>query len=383
MSLLILAPNLETPSHLWMRRTLEELSGQVSTIVTNKQLNNWACEGVNVQVLPETPTFLSRGLHRMGLIQRSPWHTYQSEFLKKLIDRPDISAVVIHYLNQAVALQEAIINTRKPVFIWCHGNDVTWDMQVAETGERLHPMNYIELVRKLAAHAKFIANSHATRQRLMNIGVREEQIEVLYFGMPPAEMIDRSGRDECTFLYLGRLVDFKGPELTIAAFDLACDQGLQGKLLIAGDGPLRKACEQARRDSCYRDRIQLIGTVDAESGTKLRAEVDVFTAHNRKGPQTNQEEAFGVAFIEAMAAGLPVISGCNGSLPEIMQDGVHGILFPPGDIAAHAEALLKLEREKELRLRLGETARQHALNQYSLERESNQLRTILGISEAA
>ncbi|MCH8923254.1 MAG: glycosyltransferase, partial [Planctomycetes bacterium] len=71
------------------------------------------------------------------------------------------------------------------------------------------------------------------------------------------------------------------------------------------------------------------------TGERLRAEADIFTAHNCTGPITRQEEAFGVSIVEAMAAGLPVVSGRSGSLPEIVEDRVDGILVEPGDREAH------------------------------------------------
>src|SRR5690606_33177261 len=122
---------------------------------------------------------------------------------------------------------------------------------------------------------------------------------------------------EVQILYLGRLVDCKGPDLTIQAFSLACEQGLRGKLTIAGDGPLLAECEQLRAVSPFAHCIQLLGSVDEPTAERLRTEADIFTAHNRKGPYTNQEEAFGVSFVEAMAAALPIVSGANGSLPEL------------------------------------------------------------------
>ena len=185
--------------------------------------------------------------------------------------------------------------------------------------------------------------------------------------------------DNVTILYLGRLIDCKGPDLVIAAFSLACDLGLRGRLLIAGDGPERGRCELARERSRHKSRIELLGLVDAAAGERLRAEADIFTAHNRLGPRSGQEEAFGVSVAEAMATGIPIVTGNNGSLPEIYEDGVQGILVDPGDVDTHARSFLRLAADPKLRCRMGQAAWERARDYFSLQRETSTLRTILGL----
>ena len=139
-------------------------------------------------------------------------------------------------------------------------------------------------------------------------------------------------------------------------------------------------CERAMQESDYGDRIEMVGVVDADTGDRLRREADLFTAHNRIGPVSRQEEAFGVSIVEAMAAGIPVVAGNSGSLPEIVEDGVQGILVEPGDIEAHAEAFLKLARDPNLRARMGRAGWDRARKHFTVEREIATLREILGVN---
>jgi colanic acid/amylovoran biosynthesis glycosyltransferase len=181
-------------------------------------------------------------------------------------------------------------------------------------------------------------------------------------------------------LYLGRLVDCKGPELVIRAFEQACDRGMDAMLTIAGDGPLRLTCELLRARSPYAGRIEFLGEVDRAAGVQLREKADVFCAHNCLGPITLQEEAFGVAFVEAMAAGLPVVTGRNGSLPEIMEDGKQGILVEPGNVKAQAEAFLRLANDPALRQQMGRSGWERAGQLFSSQQEIARLREILGVA---
>jgi len=123
----------------------------------------------------------------------------------------------------------------------------------------------------------------------------------------------------------------------------------------------------------------MLGAVDAETGERLRAEADIFTAHSCHGPLTLHEEAFGVSFVEAMAAALPVVSGRSGSLPELIDDGRDGFLVEPGDVEAHADAFLRLASDPGLRQSLGEAGWRKAKERFSCERERAQLRAILGL----
>ncbi len=83
-----------------------------------------------------------------------------------------------------------------------------------------------------------------------------------------------------------------------------------------------------------------------------------------------------------MAEALPIVSGASGSLPEIVDDGVEGILVRPGDVEAHAAAFLRLANDPELRARMGRRGWQRALRDFSLEGERDALRSILGLDGA-
>jgi glycosyltransferase involved in cell wall biosynthesis len=83
-------------------------------------------------------------------------------------------------------------------------------------------------------------------------------------------------------------------------------------------------------------------------------------------------EAFGLVALEAMACGIPVIAAAVGGLKEIVQDGESGLLVPPGDAAALAQALTALLANEPLRRRLGQGALRRA-ELFSLERRSRLL----------
>jgi colanic acid/amylovoran biosynthesis glycosyltransferase len=357
---LLMLPVWGTTSELWMRRMTDQLAGWIRAVAAYQPGAEWPA-GVRVIRLDDR----GAGGHAIGAAE-----------LLDVLAGPEIASALVHYIPLALRYREVWAAAGKRVFVHCHGFDVTWKLR-RPTGERHFADDYPERVRGLADHVTFIANSHCTAGKLSDIGIPAGRIIVKHLGVPvPPVMPREHAGEEVLALYLGRLVDFKGPDLAIRAFMAACERGLRGRLVVAGDGPLRPACEQLIAGSPYRDRIELAGEIDEMRGQELRREAAIFTAHNRPGPDTGQEEAFGVSMIEAMAAGLPVVSGRSGSLEEVMGDEA-GMLVSPGDVEGHAQALLRLAKSPALRQAMGEAGWRRCRQRFTIEREGGQLRQIL------
>lgn len=386
MGVLYFGIDIHLPSVLWMRRMLEGLGDAAKTLAVEYPLTaEYAHYATRYNYLPldDGSRSLSRRLGRRLLRRRHlPMPRRTLKRLERAVAAPEISVVLVHYANLAARYVKVWERVEKPVFVHCHGYDVTWDLRVQGNPHQLeHPPGYVERVRALPENVHFIANSRTTARRLLEIGIAEGRVQVKYLGVPmtAAPPRERPVEGEVVILYLGRLIDCKGPDLVIQAFEQAVAAGLDGRLLIAGDGPLWTLCNTLRENSPCRERIELLGAVDAKTGEELRNRAHLFTAHNRLGPESRQEEAFGVSIVEAMAAGIPVVSGRNGSLPEVVEDGEQGILVEPGDVEAHADAFLRLAEDSDLRRRMGESGWRRAREHFTLEQEMENLRRILGI----
>lgn len=124
------------------------------------------------------------------------------------------------------------------------------------------------------------------------------------------------------------------------------------RLVLVGDGPdWPTALAQAEALGVHRDVVAL-GRQDAvENLLKL---ADVFLL-------PSETESFGLAALEAMASGVPVVASRVGGLPEVVEDGVCGLLVPPGDVDGLAHALERLLADPALRSRMGAAARDRAV----------------------
>lgn len=373
MNVLFLTPNWPSPSELWLHRMIEMLEASTVAIATfAPKESKWRGRIPAVDLLPG----LSRPATKLRLT--SLVSGLGNRCLLDTLTKYKVDAVFCHYANCALNFQKVWDTTSIPLFVHCHGFDVTWNYRLPHFPYvRIFGERYKERVVRLAERAIMIANSKFTKKRLEAAGVPSDRIFVKYIGVPVAPECPRiKPETNLQILYLGRFIDCKGPDLTIRSFDAACKRGLQGELTMAGSGAALKQCMRLAGQSEFASRIHFPGVVNEQQGAFLREQASIFTAHNRIGPLTGQEEAYGVSVVEAMAAGLPVVTGISGGVCETVVDGETGILFEPGDVDAHARALLGLGSDFDLRKRMGTAGWQRAREHFSLEREGTQLQAI-------
>jgi glycosyltransferase involved in cell wall biosynthesis len=115
------------------------------------------------------------------------------------------------------------------------------------------------------------------------------------------------------------------------------------KAVLVGDGPARNEIE--RMMAPFGDRIRYTGALPRTALPEVYASADLYL-----WPAIN--EAYGMAFLEAQAAGLPVVAGCTGGVPAVVADGVTGVLTPIGDPVAFARAVTHLLDRPDERARL-------------------------------
>ncbi len=129
------------------------------------------------------------------------------------------------------------------------------------------------------------------------------------------------------------------------AFHLMGDR--EWRALLVGDGPARAEIEALMAP--FGARVRFAGAVPHAELPALYASADLYL-----WPAIN--EAYGMAFLEAQAAGLPVVAGRTGGVPAVVADGVTGLLTPIGDAASFAAAAMRLLEDPAERARLGAAA---------------------------
>jgi glycosyltransferase involved in cell wall biosynthesis len=197
-----------------------------------------------------------------------------------------------------------------------------------------------------------IAASNELAESARALGARE--VRMIPSGVDlPAHVGEEAEPPEV--LYAGRLSPEKGVLELIEAAD-----GLN--LVVAGDGPLRALVPGAQ------------GFLPHEELQRLYARAAVVACPSRR-------EGFGVACLEAMAHGRPVVATSVGGLRDLVVDGQTGIVVPPRDPAALRTALMQLLGDRDLRRRLGSAGRERARSGFSWDTVTDA--TLVAYSEAA
>jgi N-acetyl-alpha-D-glucosaminyl L-malate synthase BshA len=142
---------------------------------------------------------------------------------------------------------------------------------------------------------------------------------------------------------------------------------LPARLLLIGDGPDRSLAERLAREGGFEDRTVFLGNVAA---------IETILPVGKIFLLPSDAESFGLAALEAMACGLPVIGTSVGGLPEVVEDGRSGYLRPVGDVNGMAEAALGLLRDPGKLAAFSRDARRRAVEEFPTERAVGRYRKL-------
>ena len=282
--------------------------------------------------------FRRRVLSGSGLVARGRWVVF-SRGTRRELDRFDPDIVLLGGWNQPAfwtGLRWARSRGR-PVVLWVEStlHDERSGSLVLERLKR----------RAVAAASGFLVPGKAALEYVESLGVSPERIVIAPNAVDLSIFsldIDRRRREDCTFLYVGRLAPEKGLDVLLRAFE-----DVPGRLLIAGSGP-----QEAELRSQTNGRVKLLGQLEREQLPQLYASADCFVLPSRSEP-------WGMVLNEAAAAGLPLVaSEAAGAGYDLIDDGVNGYRVPVDDAPALAGALRKVAADPEWRTSAGERSRE-------------------------
>jgi glycosyltransferase involved in cell wall biosynthesis len=247
------------------------------------------------------------------------------------------------------------------------------------------------LERELARHTDaLIAVSPQVRDDLVHLGVAPAgRIAVVRLGLDLEQRVAADtdartsvrrdlGLDEEEFVvgWFGRMTEIKRVEDLLHAFARARHDGLEGSLVLVGDGPLRASLEEFADDLGIADACRFVG---------YRADVASAYAAVDAVALTSANEGTPVSVIEAQAAGLPIVSTDVGGVRDVVVDGESGFLVPPGDVLGLARRLRDLGADPDLRRELGARGRARVVPRYSVPRLLDDMdrlyRTLLAVRD--
>jgi glycosyltransferase involved in cell wall biosynthesis len=254
-----------------------------------------------------------------------------------------------------------------PLVVTFHGGDATKDKHYRPRA--FPPTIFQRRQKRLTARAqRFLCVSHFIRAVLIARGFPESKLETHYLGIDiPADIMLPPGGISDTIAFVGRLVEKKGVDTLIDAMAIARLTDPTLELVIVGDGPDKAALEKRATMAGVKARfVGWLGQKDVHSAMRRALAVAVPSRTAVGG----DSEGLPTVIMEAMALGVPVVASRHAGIPEIVTDGVTGLLVPEANPNALAEAILTLKRNPELASRLRGEAYVDVRNRFDAARQS-------------
>jgi len=352
-------------------------AGQRVTLITNARGNGvWYRHGSALRVvqirLPNIHWYLSKipGPGK-ALVLSSRQLEWSLKFYRVAMDVFQKDPVEVLESAQIGALLLARCRLA-PVVVRLHGSDYIFRKHLRASlplGARLNH----GLERAVLRHAHAITSpsfSHATEiAREMDCVENRFYVipnpigpEMLTKAMAAREAAERN-QSTPTILYTGRLAPVKGIEPLLEAARETQKLFRPVRFVLAGPWQMPEKPERwgLEKNEIDKERgVVWVGHIPWMELPQQYCRADVFV-------MPSYYETFGISCLEAMAFGLPVVATKAGGLPEVVNDGVTGILIPPGDPHALTEAIIGLLRDPERRRRMGEAGRERVLTEFTLE----------------
>jgi colanic acid/amylovoran biosynthesis glycosyltransferase len=312
--------------------------------------------GVEVRILSLRPPDDERRheiVARAGLAERTVYDPRQfSSVLKKF--RPEM--LHAHFATEPTAAARGLATELGVPFTFtAHGYDV-YRRPPADFADRADAAGALVTVSE--ANARYIAETFV---------VPMARIRVIPCGVDMAHFRPQPRRTEPpNIVCVARLRPVKNLGLLLEACASLQARGLAFRCVLVGDGPIRDELEATRTRLGLTQLVELVGAAE-------QTEVLAWWQRAAVAVLTSESEGMPVCLMEAAACGVPAVATAVGGIPELVEDGVTGLLVLPGDARALAEALERLLRDREFRARLGAAARRRAEERCSVVHQVDRL----------
>lgn len=301
----------------------------------------------------------SEGLRFVGLAPKSEFDVAAGWQLARVV--ADVKPAVIHAHDpmgvslSAMALQMQHDVTPRPVL-------------VASRRVDFHLKRHAFSRWKYRQVTGFIAASNVIRRMLIDDGIPDEDVVIVHDGVNVSAIDKVPPADVRTTFWLphgapvvgnvAALVAHKGQKHLVGAAALVVRRLPDVRFVIMGDGELRPALARQIKDLGLDRHVLLAGFRDDALG--LVKSLDLFV-------MSSVTEGLGSAVLEAMACERPVVGTRAGGIPELIEDGETGVLVPPQDEPAMAQAIERVIGDAELRGRLAAAGRARVVAEFSID----------------
>lgn len=253
--------------------------------------------------------------------------------------------------------------TGMPYSFTAHGSDLHRDRTM--------------LCDKIAAAAFAVTISQYNRDLMLDTCPAADpgSVEVIHCGVDTGRFVRAEAEPPMPLAItaIGTLHEVKGQAYLVEAVRLLRDRGVDVRCRFVGDGEDRPRLEAQVAEARLGDRVRFEGLLTSDEILGILHESHLLAAPSVP-TRSGRREGIPVVLMEAMACGLPVVASRLSGIPELVEDGTSGLLVPPRDPVALADAIERLADDGDLRRRLGAAARATVLAEFDAALNARQLR---------
>ncbi len=320
--------------------------------------------GTVAGILVRQPAAVFRGIRTVFAIRdltirrRVYWFFYLAEalLLGRWMAKRGLKHLHIHFGGPVASVGLlASAAWRIPFSLTIHGPEELLDLSYNHLREKVEQASFV-----------FCISDFCKSQLCQLVAPKHwHKLHVLRLGVDPAIFSPASGPSYASrsgilhAVCIGRLVPAKGHQTLLEALLLLRAHAITMQLVLIGGGPEMPYLQAFVQAHQLCDCVTFTRALPHNEALAHLREADLFVL-------ASFAEGIPVALMEAMALGIPCVSTFVAGIPELIRDGVDGLLVPPGNAQAFAEALLVLATDRPRRLAMGEAARRKVVDHYNL-----------------
>jgi glycosyltransferase involved in cell wall biosynthesis len=291
-------------------------------------------------------------------------------FLKKYLQKTETTCLLANYGPMGTHIFTACQELHMPFVVHFHGFDASEKKTIARYGEEY---------RKVLPLAKaVIVVSQVMKMDIEGICGPLKNLHVLPYGVDAEKFIPRTkaSKESIQLISVGRFTAKKAPIMSIKAFQILLEKFPTAYLTMIGDGELWEEAKKYVEENGLEKNVDFMGQQKPDLILEKLQKADIFIQHSIKTP-SGDSEGTPNSILEASSCGLPIVSTIHAGIPEAVIQGVTGILVQESDFKAMGNALISLAEDPKLRLKMGESARNHMLNNYEIKTQAEKLKGLL------
>ena len=360
MKVLILCDKYLPVSEQFIAYQIQALSGRELFLFARKKVKG---AGSSIAYTRQV-TWYQKTLYRIRykLTKRaSKYPDFVQQLLRQFISENQIEFVYVHYGTTAVSYEPALRSLDIPVVCAFHGFDAS---------RKLTDAHYRQSILQLSnSFVQCTVPAAYLKEKLVSTGVLSNKVKILQYGVdiPKLQSITPERLTEnLTIVHAGRIVAKKGVPDLLRVFLQLCEVHPHIQLLVIGGGEEAEQVQELAEASDYKSRVHMMGPLPHDHLIRLLKGADIFVLNSRESA-SGETEGLPNTILEAMACEVAVVSTRHSGIPDMVSDGVTGVLVQPKSNKELYAAIDTLIRDGKLRKHLIDNAARLVADRFSLQ----------------